>query len=163
LTNETAAQTKTPFGNRSVSSKSGSADVLEKLGVSIQATPDSVKRSIEMKQMGCLATLAPAAEAVIAAAVDMLNVEIPSPPVPHVSTTSVKPPDVCARARITFTNPASSSAVSPRWANTDKIPPISDCDMSPFIIISISFSASPVFSVSRKPNMKRAVTKRGRF
>ncbi|XYR61826.1 anthranilate phosphoribosyltransferase [Bacillus amyloliquefaciens] len=41
-------------GNRSVSSKSGSADVLEKLGVSLQATPDSVKRSIEMKQMGFL-------------------------------------------------------------------------------------------------------------
>ncbi|AMQ68194.1 MULTISPECIES: anthranilate phosphoribosyltransferase [Bacillus] len=41
-------------GNRSVSSKSGSADVLEKLGVSIQATPESVKRSIEMKQMGFL-------------------------------------------------------------------------------------------------------------
>ncbi|MBT2575461.1 anthranilate phosphoribosyltransferase [Bacillus sp. ISL-51] len=41
-------------GNRSVSSKSGSADVLEKLGVSIQATPDSVKRSIQTKQMGFL-------------------------------------------------------------------------------------------------------------
>lgn len=41
-------------GNRSVSSKSGSADVLEKLGVPIQSTPESVKRSIQMKQMGFL-------------------------------------------------------------------------------------------------------------
>ncbi|KAA6451675.1 anthranilate phosphoribosyltransferase [Bacillus swezeyi] len=41
-------------GNRSVSSKSGSADVLEYLGVSIQTTPEETKRSIERRNMGFL-------------------------------------------------------------------------------------------------------------
>ncbi|MCY8308198.1 anthranilate phosphoribosyltransferase [Bacillus vallismortis] len=41
-------------GNRSVSSKSGSADVLEELGVSIQTTPEKVKNSIETNNMGFL-------------------------------------------------------------------------------------------------------------
>ncbi|ASB88710.1 anthranilate phosphoribosyltransferase [Bacillus sonorensis] len=41
-------------GNRSVSSKSGSADVLEYLGVSIQTTPEETKRSIERLNMGFL-------------------------------------------------------------------------------------------------------------
>ena len=41
-------------GNRSVSSKSGSADVLEELEVSIQTTPEKVKSSIETNNMGFL-------------------------------------------------------------------------------------------------------------
>lgn len=41
-------------GNRSVSSKSGSADVLEYLGISIQTTPEETKRSIERRNMGFL-------------------------------------------------------------------------------------------------------------
>ncbi|MCY8640423.1 anthranilate phosphoribosyltransferase [Bacillus sp. S17B2] len=41
-------------GNRSVSSKSGSADVLEELEVPIQTTPEKVKRSIETNNMGFL-------------------------------------------------------------------------------------------------------------
>ncbi|MGG0052437.1 anthranilate phosphoribosyltransferase [Bacillus atrophaeus] len=41
-------------GNRSVSSKSGSADVLERLGVSIQSTPEKVSQSIKTKNMGFL-------------------------------------------------------------------------------------------------------------
>ncbi|MDA7025640.1 anthranilate phosphoribosyltransferase [Bacillus sp. CLL-7-23] len=41
-------------GNRSVSSKSGSADVLEYLGVNIQTTPEETKRSIEQYNMGFL-------------------------------------------------------------------------------------------------------------
>ena len=41
-------------GNRSVSSKSGSADVLEVLEVPIQTTPEKVKSSIEANNMGFL-------------------------------------------------------------------------------------------------------------
>jgi len=45
-------------GNRAVSSKSGSADVLEKLGVKIDLGPDGVKRCIEKAGIGFM--LAPA-------------------------------------------------------------------------------------------------------
>jgi len=41
-------------GNRSVSSKSGSADVLEYLGVSIQTSPEETIQSIEHRNMGFL-------------------------------------------------------------------------------------------------------------
>lgn len=41
-------------GNRSVSSKSGSADVLEYLGVSIQTSPEETIQSIERRNMGFL-------------------------------------------------------------------------------------------------------------
>lgn len=39
-------------GNRAVSGKSGSADVLEKLGYNINLTPEEVKKNIEEKNMG---------------------------------------------------------------------------------------------------------------
>ncbi|MBZ4683616.1 MAG: anthranilate phosphoribosyltransferase [Fusobacteriaceae bacterium] len=39
-------------GNRSVSSKSGSADVLEKLGVNIDLTPEQVKECVENTNLG---------------------------------------------------------------------------------------------------------------
>lgn len=41
-------------GNRSVSSKSGSADVLEKLNISVQSTPEEAARSLKDKQMAFL-------------------------------------------------------------------------------------------------------------
>ena len=39
-------------GNKSLTSKCGSADVLEKLGISINQNPDEVKKSIEQKNFG---------------------------------------------------------------------------------------------------------------
>ena len=39
-------------GNKSLTSKCGSADVLEKLGISIMQKPDEVKKSIEEKNFG---------------------------------------------------------------------------------------------------------------
>jgi len=61
----------------------------------------------------CFATRAPAAAATIAAAVEMLNVFEPSPPVPHVSTmfAGIASPSVNTRVacrRIMRANPASS-------------------------------------------------------
>ncbi len=62
----------------------------------------------------CFATRTPHAAIAIAAAVLMLNVFAPSPPVPHVSTTGRVPPvRHCIESRIATAAPASSSAVSP--------------------------------------------------
>ena len=62
----------------------------------------------------CLATGTPAAAATSAAVVEMLNVPLPSPPVP---TTSIAPSGASTRvtrSRIADAKPASSSTVSPR-------------------------------------------------
>ncbi len=49
-----AGLTVAKHGNRSVSSRSGSADVMEKLGVTIDLTPESVGRCIDEIGMGFL-------------------------------------------------------------------------------------------------------------
>ena len=65
-------------------------------------------------RLPCLATGTPAAAATSAAVVEMLNVPLPSPPVP---TTSIAPSGASTRttrSRIADAKPASSSTVSPR-------------------------------------------------
>ncbi|MDP1270791.1 hypothetical protein Q6267_27605, partial [Klebsiella pneumoniae] len=41
-------------GNRAVSSKSGSADVLERLGIDIPASPEAAKQALETKGLAFL-------------------------------------------------------------------------------------------------------------
>ncbi len=55
-------------GNRSVTSKSGSADVLEQLGLNLGATPEMVRRSIE--QLGIAFMFAPAFHPAMKFAID---------------------------------------------------------------------------------------------
>ena len=77
-------------------------------------------------RLPCLATVAPAAAATIAARVDTLTVPEPSPPVPQVSTARSRSAQVIgsARARIALAAPAISSAVSPFMRRAMSRPPI---------------------------------------
>ena len=89
--------------------------------------------------MPCFATPAPAAAATIAAAVEMLIVLAPSPPVPAVSTRSSR----CGRTastwpRIASAQPAISSAVSPLSRSATRKAPIWAGVASPRMISSIT-------------------------
>ena len=75
-------------------------------------------------RLPCLATGHPAPAATRAAAVEMLNVPAPSPPVPHVSTASTESETTVACARIDSTMPAISSTVSPFMRSATIRPPI---------------------------------------
>ena len=93
----------------------------------------------ETARLPCFATPAPAAAATIAAAVEMLIVLAPSPPVPAVSTRSSR----CGRTastcpRIASAQPAISSAVSPFSRSATRKPPICACVASPRMISSIT-------------------------
>ena len=72
----------------------------------------------------CLATGHPAPAATSAAAVEMLKVPAPSPPVPHVSTASTRSVTGVACARMDSTIPVSSSTDSPlvRSAAAQRLP-----------------------------------------
>ncbi len=61
---------------------SGSISILTPRAASTSALPER----LETERLPCLATGTPAAAATRAAAVEMLNVPRPSPPVPQVST-----------------------------------------------------------------------------
>src|SRR5579872_700289 len=81
-------------------------------------TPSASRTSAEPQRddaarLPCLATRAPHAAATIAASVEMLNVAMPSPPVPHVSRRSPGTSMGVAIARIVRANPVISSDVSP--------------------------------------------------
>ncbi len=95
-------------------------------------------------RLPCLTTGTPAPAATNAAAVLMLKVCAPSPPVPQVSTSV---PATCgltrtACARITRANAAISSGVSPFIRSPARNPPICACVACPVMISSITASAS---------------------
>jgi hypothetical protein len=95
----------------------------------------------------CLATRAPAAAATIAAAVEILNVPDPSPPVPHVSTMcsgrswpSAKTGAACRR--IAVANPTSSATCTGRRFSASSSRTISCVSTRPHSSSSIVSSAS---------------------
>ena len=91
----------------------------------------------------CFATAAPDAAATIAAAVEMLNVPAPSPPVPTMSTTGERlgvTGTTCSR--IASAKPAISSAVSPFVRRATRNPAIWAGVSSPSMTEPISSRAS---------------------
>ena len=89
----------------------------------------------EAERLPCFATAAPAAAVTRAAAVEMLYVFAPSPPVPTTSTRSVR--DGFTRrtcSRIASAQPAISSAVSPFTRSATRKPAICACVASPAMI-----------------------------
>ena len=102
---------------------------------STSAEPDAD----ETARFPCLATAAPAAAATTPAAVEMLSVRAPSPPVPAVSTRSVRrgrTGTTCSR--IASAQPAISSAVSPFARNATRKAPICAGVASPRMISPIT-------------------------
>ena len=94
-------------------------------------------------RLPCFATAAPAAAATSAAAVEMLNVCAPSPPVPTMSTTGERcgvTGTTCSR--IASAKPAISSAVSPFVRRATRKPAIWAGVASPSMIEPISSCAS---------------------
>ena len=125
-------------GNRAASSKSGAADLLEALGVAVTLDGKGVETTFAQLGIGfcfapvfhpamrfaapdledaarlpCLTTLAPAAEAMMAAVVEILIVWAPSPPVPTVSTARSVMEIGAECSYIWATSAPTSSLVSP--------------------------------------------------
>ncbi|MMZ60154.1 hypothetical protein D1872_222290 [compost metagenome] len=117
-------------------------------GVLVIVTPSASSTSalpllLDTARLPCLATRTPPAAATSAAAVEMLNVPPPSPPVPHVS--SSPSPHISSRiafSRIVSTNPTISSTVSPFIRRAVKKPAICIGCASPSIISLIASRAS---------------------
>src|SRR6266436_1521138 len=115
-------------------------------------TPRASRASAEplrelTERLPCLATRAPAAAATIAEAVDMLNVPVSSPPVPHVSTSPVgrgssRAKTGAACCRITRANPDNSSTLTARWLRAISMRTISGVATRPESISSMNASAS---------------------
>src|ERR1700719_1024500 len=97
-------------------------------------------------RLPCLATGHPAPAATSAAAVEMLKVPAPSPPVPHVSTASTDNGTKVACARIDSTMPVSSSTVSPLVRKAAINAPTWAGVASPSIIVSITARAEAASS-----------------
>jgi hypothetical protein len=97
----------------------------------------------ETARLPCFATAAPAAAATIPAAVEMLSVRAPSPPVPAVSTRSVRVGRTATTwSRIASAQPAISATVSPFARSATRKPPICAGVASPRMISSITARAS---------------------
>ena len=80
-----------------------------------RASSTSAEPDLEViARLPCLATGTPAAATTSADAVEMLNVPLPSPPVPTTSTVPSGASTRTTRSRIAVAKPASSSTVSPR-------------------------------------------------
>ncbi len=94
--------------------------------------------------MPCFATGTPAPATTIAAIVEMLNVPLRSPPVPHVSTTGVPASTGLANPSAVPASPSSSSTVSPLVRSAIRNPPICPGDASPLMITRIASAASSV-------------------
>ncbi len=98
-------------------------------GLRATATPSSSRTSalpqrLDAARPPCLATGQPAPATTNAAAVEMLKVPLPSPPVPQVSTASTESSTRTAWSRIDITIPVSSSTVSPRIRRAARMAPI---------------------------------------
>lgn len=97
----------------------------------------------EAERLPCLATRTEAADEIIAEAVEILNLWMPEPPVPHVSSRrafSVRtgvPKPLMASA-----NPVISSTVSPLIRKAVSSDPICACEASPSMIAPIISRAS---------------------
>ena len=112
-------------------------------------TPSASSRSAEPQcdeaaRLPCFATGTPAPATTIAAIVEMLNVPLRSPPVPHVSTTGVAATTGFAKPSAVFESPSSSSTVSPFVRRAIRNPPIWPGDASPLMITRIASAASSV-------------------
>ena len=116
-------------------------------------------------RLPCLATRHPAAAATRAAAVEMLNVLLPSPPVPQVSTAPGDSSTWVAWSRIDITMPASSSTVSPLVRSAASRPPIWAGVALPSITPSMTARAvdtsrqPPPTIVSSAPRITSSVTR----
>ena len=109
----------------------------------------------ETARLPCFATPAPAAAATRAAAVEMLNVLAPSPPVPAVSTRSTRVGRTSITwARMASAAPAISSAVSPFRRSAIRKPPIWAGVASPAMIVPMTSRAS--LRVRLSPSSSRA-------
>ena len=91
-------------------------------------TPSASSRSAEPQiddaaRLPCLATGTPAPATTIAATVEMLNVPLRSPPVPHVSTTGAGGSTGFANPSIVSASPSISSTVSPLVRSAIRRPP----------------------------------------
>ena len=105
-------------------------------------------------RLPCLATAAPEAAATMAAAVEILKVPTPSPPVPTTSMIGVRRGVTgTTRARIASANPAISSAVSPLARKATRNPAICAGVASPSITADMTSRASP--RVRSRPSSRR--------
>ncbi len=107
-------------------------------------------------RLPCLTTGTPAPVHTSAAAVEMLNVPLKSPPVPHRSMASSASTAMgTAKARIVSQKATSSSCVSPRAARPTRKPAISSGRASPCMMMRSACVASSFVSVSPAASVVR--------